>query len=104
MPELTPDEVKQLMEQPQKVWAPDGTTFMIRCVLNDDARSVDQLFDMALQVQYEVRGPDGGDHLWLATWDGTLVPDPGHDDLPRAWTVKAELALDGWIGLINQLP
>lgn len=90
-------------ERSLRVWAPDGTTFEVRAMVNPNVHKPEQLDDLPLLLQYEVRGPDGQDHLWLAAWHGELLPNPADEDIPRSWTVKAQHAIRGWLQLKDEL-
>ena len=91
------------MRQPHTIWAPDGTKFVLTLVPNDDIKSIEQAFDQALLSHWELRGPDENSHLWLANHDGELVSNPSDDDVPKEWTLKAQIAVRGWIDLRDAL-
>lgn len=97
---MTPEELQRLMERPCEIFSPDGTRFVVKLVMNDEATTP---FDLANLIRYEVRGPGTGDHLWLAGWDGELIADPSDNDVPKNWTTKARIALQGWLRLNDEM-
>jgi len=96
MPGMSDEEAHAALFAPKTIYAPDGTTFVVQ--IRFDPSTSEEVFDNGL-MRYELQGPGEGDHLWLADWMGEILPDPEHDDVPRIWTTKAELALSGWIQL-----
>ena len=96
MPELTPEEAENTLFAPHTIYAPDGTTFVMR--VESDPNTPEQVFDSGF-ISFEVVGPGDRSHRWLAGPQGDFVQDPGDDDVPRLWTVKAQLALSGWLEL-----
>lgn len=101
--EGAPETLQAELTRPRTIWAPDGTRFDVRIIMNDDVRSPEDLNDMARLLQYEVRGPDDEGHLWLVKWDGEFVANPTDDDVPRHWTTKANIAVNGWLQLNQDL-
>jgi len=98
--ELTPEEVNAELFGPHTIYAPDGTTFVVRAVL--DAESVEHVLDPA-RLQYEVTGPgESGSHLWLANNEGEILDNPAQAD-PVPLTIKARTALQGWIRMKDEL-
>ena len=95
MSEITPEQVTEALRKPVTIYAPDGTTFTCRAVDNDDAKSLEDLFRPDF-IMFELTGPGDDRHVWLFTHELELLPDPGHADIPRQWTLKAEIALSGW--------
>jgi hypothetical protein len=90
--------VDEALRARRTIYAPDGTRFSLFVRVNEDAASIDQLFRPDF-VRYEVIGPDNEIHVWIFDHLLEVVPDPDHDDVPRLWSFKAEIALSGW----NQL-
>jgi hypothetical protein len=101
MGNMSVEDVDQALQNPRLIFAPDGASFILRVKLNDDARSVDQLFRHDF-LRYELIGPDNQFHIWIFNHLLELVPDPDHEDVPRQWTLKAEIALSGWLELTEE--
>jgi hypothetical protein len=51
----------------------------------------------------ELTGTDDESHEWILTHLLELVPDPGHQDVPRFWNLKAEIAIAGWSWLTEEV-
>lgn len=100
MPEMTPGEAVEALHKPVTIYSPDGATFVCRVVDNDDAKSVKDLFRSDFLI-YELTGPGESRHLWLYNHELELLPDPGHADIPRRWTLMAQIALSGWLQLMQ---
>jgi hypothetical protein len=102
--DLTPAEAFALLRAPYLIWAPDGTTFRARLLFANGITAVEQIgaTEFALH-QFELEGPGELTHLWLSSVEGDFVPNSEDDDVPRAWTVKAKIALQGWLQLSEQL-
>ena len=95
------DQVDKALRTSRTIYAPDGTMFSLFVKVNEDATSVDQLFRSDL-VHYELTGPDERVHVWIFNHLLELVPDPDHEDVPRHWTIKAEIAISGWLQLTEE--
>jgi hypothetical protein len=95
-------EVDKALRAPRMVFAPDGTRFVLLVKVNEDATSIDELFRSDF-LQYELTGPDEQFHVCIFNHLLELVPDPGHEDVPRSWTFKAEIALSGWFQLTEEI-
>lgn len=98
MPEITPKEAIDALRRPVTIYSPDGTTFSCRVIDNHDAKSIEDIFRSDFII-YELTGPNEDRHVWLYTHQLQLLPDPGHVDVPRRWTMKAAIALSGWLQL-----
>jgi hypothetical protein len=101
MGDMNLSEVNELLRAPRKIFAPDGTQFILLVKVNEDASSVDQLFRPDF-LRYELTGPNDQSHEWIFTHLLELVPDPGHEDIPRLWSLKAEIAISGWNRLTEE--
>jgi hypothetical protein len=101
MGEMSLSDVDEALRAPRTIFAPDGTRFILIVKVNEDASSVDQLFRSDF-VRFESTGPDDQTHEWIFTHLLELVPDPNHEDVPRIWTLKAEVAISGWCRLTEE--
>ena len=101
MGEMSFEEVDKALRAPRTIYAPDGTRFILLVKVNEDATSVGQLFRSDF-VRYEMTGPDEQVHVWIFNHLLEVVPDPDHEDVPRHWTLKAEIALSGWCQLTEE--
>lgn len=101
MGDMSCEEVGKALRAPRKIYAPDGTQFILLVKVNEDVTSVGQLFRPDF-IRYELTGPDEKTHVWIFNHLFELVPDPDHEDVPRHWTLKAELALSGWCRLTEE--
>jgi len=98
--ELTPDEALAMIHAPRTIYAPEGSAFVAQFFY--DAETLEQLHDFG-RIRYEVRGPLGkSNHLWVADRNGEFL-GAGDDDVPMEWTLKAEIALGGWLRLQEEL-
>lgn len=104
MRELTNAEVTRLMQEPELIWAPNGATFVYRIITNQDAKSLDEIFDTAAFIRHELRGPGEEPHLWLFSADYTLLDDPDHHELNPSWPLLATIALSGYNWLREEWP
>ena len=95
------EQVGMALRMPRNIYAPDGTRFNLLVKVNEDAMSVGQLFRPDF-VRYELTGPDEQVHVWMFNHLLELVPDPDHEDVPRHWTIKAEIAISGWLQLTEE--
>jgi hypothetical protein len=95
------EDVEKALRAPMKIYAPDGTRFTLVVKVNEDSTSLDQLFRSDF-LRYEVTGPDEHANFWIFSHVLEILPDPDHDDVPRVWTVKAEIALSGWCQLTEE--
>lgn len=95
------EQVENALRMPRAIYAPDGTRFILLVKVNDDATSIGQLFRPDF-VCYELTGPDEQVHVWIFNHLLELVPDPDHEDVPRHWTIKAEIAMSGWYQLTEE--
>jgi hypothetical protein len=96
--DMNASDVDEALRAPRAIFAPDGTQFTVSVKTNEDASSVDQLFRTDF-LRYELIGPNELNHEWIFTNLLELIPDPSHEDVPRAWTLKAEIAISGWCWL-----
>lgn len=101
MGDMSVEEVDKALRAPKTIYAPDGTRFILLVKVNEDATSVGELCRSDF-VCYEVTGPDEQIHVWIFNHLLELVPDPSHEDVPRYWTLKAEIALSGWCQLTEE--
>ena len=101
MGDMSLEQVGMALRTPRKIYAPDGTTFTLLVKVNEDVTSIGQLFRPDF-VRYELTGPDERVHVWMFDHLLALVPDPDHEDVPRHWTVKAEIAISGWCQLTGE--
>ena len=103
MKELTTAEAMQLMEEPELIWAPNGTTFVYRIITNEDAKTLDAILTGRVYTS-ELRGPGEEPHLWVFSADMTLLDDPDHENLNPAWALIATVALNGYRWLRDEWP
>jgi hypothetical protein len=97
-------DLEELMEEirsPRTIWAPDGTTFTLTFVDNQEAKTTEEVFDFGFD-RWELRGPGDHNHLWIFSALGDRVPNPADDDVPEWWTVLADVAVDGWLRLQSE--
>lgn len=94
-------DVDRALREPKSIFAPDGTRFTLVAKINEDAMSVEHFFRPDF-VGYEVTGPDLQAHVWIFNHLLEVLPDPDHEDVPRLWTLKADIAISGWIQLNEQ--
>jgi hypothetical protein len=104
MKELTLAEVTRLMEEPELIWAPNGTTFVYRIIANQNAQTLNAIFDSAAFIRHELRGPGEEPHLWVFSADMTLLDDPDHENLNPSWALMATVALNGYRWLWDEWP
>lgn len=95
------EQVDAALRAPVTIYAPDGTRFILLVKINEGATSFGQLFRPDF-VRYEMTGPDEQAHVWIFNHLLELVLDPDHEDVPRHWTLKAEIALFGWSRLTEE--
>ena len=101
MGDVSSEEVGRALRAPRTIYAPDGTRFILLVKVNEDATSIGQVFRPDF-LRYEVTGPDEQVHVWIFNHLLEVVPDPDHEDVPRDWTFKAEIALSGWLQLTEE--
>ncbi len=94
MPDISPDQVLELLRAPRTIYAPDGTKFVLKSVDDRDASTPDAIFSPAF-ARYEAEGPDDENHFWMFSAVGPRVSDPADLDTPVEWTAKVEVAVGG---------
>lgn len=101
MGDMSLEQVDAALRAPVTIYAPDGTRFILLVKVNEEVTSFGQLFRPDF-VRYEITGPDEQAHVWIFNHLLELVLDPDHEDVPRHWTLKAEIALFGWSRLTEE--
>jgi len=102
MERMSLEQVDATLRAPVTIHAPDGTRFVLIVKVNEQVTSFGQLFRPDF-LRYEMTGPDEQAHVWMFNHLLELVLDPEHEDVPRHWTIKAEIALFGWSRLTEEL-
>jgi len=92
------------LREPELIWAPNGTTFVYSVVTNENANTIEAIFDTASFIRHELRGPGVEPHLWVFSADLTLLDDPDHDELNPSWPLLATVALTGYNWLRDEWP
>jgi hypothetical protein len=96
VPDFDAAEAMRELQDSRTIWAHEGTKFVLRISVNEEA-SVDRaLSGDPSFITYELTGPDDQPYVWLFSMKHELLPDPSHADLDRSWPVLAELALGGY--------
>ena len=102
MDEISSEEVDAALFGPHTIYAPDGTTFVAR--LRYDPTTIEQVLgDQKGWMNYELQGPGDKAQLWVADRDGEFIPDPTGEYIPATWPIKAKIALQGWVRLLEEL-
>lgn len=102
--EISPERAKWELEAPKLVIV-DGVAFVIKLVSNDEAESIDQVFDAGF-LRYEIKGPvayDGPSYLWLADAMEDFISDPVEEP-PTELTAKARQAFETWLAWSHEGP
>jgi hypothetical protein len=98
-------DLKELMESlraPRTIWAADGTRFTATFIDNQEAQTPEEVSDFGF-IRWELRGPDDSNHLWIFSARGDRVPNPADDDVPKWWTILADVAMGSRLRLQNEL-
>jgi hypothetical protein len=95
--DISLERAKWELEAPKLVIV-DGVAFVIQLVSNDEAESIDQVFDAGF-LRYEIKGPvaqGGPSYLWLADAMEDFISDPVEEP-PTELTSKARQAFESWL-------